>query len=107
MKKEFCSQSDPPGEEVARKFLGAQKLKKYRIRSEQVNEFNGSKILPKCSHVDLNVLTVGLLVGRPSFILQVCPKAIDRIRSSDFSCPSALSNPTGVSAQRSTDSGRG
>jgi len=52
MKKEFCSQSDPPGEEVARKFLGAQKLKKYRIRSEQVNECNGSKILPKCSQVE-------------------------------------------------------
>jgi hypothetical protein len=40
----------------------------------------------------------------PSFILMVCLKAIDRSRSSYFSCPSALSNRTGVSARRSTDS---
>ena len=40
-----------------------------------------------------------------SFILSVCLEAIDRIRSSYFSCLSALSNRTGVSARRSTDSG--
>lgn len=40
-----------------------------------------------------------------SFILNVCLEAIDRIRSSYFSCLSALSNRTGVSARRSTDSG--
>jgi hypothetical protein len=31
--KRICNQSDPLGEEVARKFLGAQKLEKYRIKS--------------------------------------------------------------------------
>jgi hypothetical protein len=40
-----------------------------------------------------------------SFILNVRLDAIDRIRSSYFSCLSALSNRTGVSARRSTDSG--
>jgi hypothetical protein len=65
---------------------------------------------PKCLTLPdtLPMRTEGPSVCPPegrSFILSVCLEAIDRIRSSYFSCLSALSNRTGVSARRSTDSG--
>jgi len=42
--------------------------------------------------------------ARPSFILVVCPYTVEPTRSTDFSCRSVHSNPTGASGARSTAS---
>jgi len=52
MKKEFCRQSDPLGQRSCAKIFGSAETEKISDQIEQVNEFNGSKILPKCSHVE-------------------------------------------------------
>jgi hypothetical protein len=93
----------PPGEDG---FARDPKALNTFVSLAKLNSMEGSGFPPSLRGEQSRCVCI-LWDGLRSFILKVRHKAVVRIRSRYFSCPSVRSNLTGVTARRRTDFAHG